>query len=278
MKLIVLLISFLLFNVCTNVTSQEYNTIDHIKYSCFYDYKIQQDSTDNTSIHTVPMILHIGSQYSRFVHPRGYVKDSIINSINKANSGQSLNMLIQQTNNLPKQNHFTLYSIIKNLKTNETDLYEYLNNTHFMVKEQLALNWTLITNKDTKIAGFKCHQANTCLAGRIYTAWYTLQIPISDGPYKFKGLPGLIIKINDVNKEHCWELTSFKKINYENSILLMKENYTSICMEEYIKAQKNYLSERIKIYSYNERVYLNNEQYAGVAERLRKRNNFIEKF
>ena len=32
---------------------------------------------------------------------------------------------------------------------------------------------------------------------KITTAWYTPQIPVSNGPEEFGGLPGLILEIND---------------------------------------------------------------------------------
>jgi GLPGLI family protein len=35
---------------------------------------------------------------------------------------------------------------------------------------------------------------------KIITAWYTPQIPISNGPEKYHGLPGLILEINDGKK------------------------------------------------------------------------------
>lgn len=38
-------------------------------------------------------------------------------------------------------------------------------------------------------------------AGRNWTAWYTEDIPIQFGSYKFNGLPGLILEIYD-DKEH----------------------------------------------------------------------------
>ena len=43
---------------------------------------------------------------------------------------------------------------------------------------------------------------------RQYTAWYTLDVPISYGPYKFFGLPGLIIKIEESTGMYIWEMYS----------------------------------------------------------------------
>ena len=45
------------------------------------------------------------------------------------------------------------------------------------------------------IAGHLCYKANTFFAGRHYRAWYTTDVPVPYRPYKFYGLPGIIMKI-----------------------------------------------------------------------------------
>ena len=51
--------------------------------------------------------------------------------------------------------------------------------------------------------------------GRKWTAWFTTEIPIQDGPYKFRGLPGLIVKIEDETKSHCFALNGIKNLTPE---------------------------------------------------------------
>ncbi len=47
-------------------------------------------------------------------------------------------------------------------------------------------------------------------------AWYTTEIPINDGPYKFFGLPGLIIKLYDEKEHYVFEMTKLER--YENGV------------------------------------------------------------
>lgn len=97
------------------------------------------------------------------------------------------------------------------------------------------MKWNLI-NRTRNINGHLCSEASTYFRGRYYTAFYDPNIPISDGPVKFGGLPGLIIKIYDSSKMWDFELKSLTKIpnnykpnkisiagNYENFIIIRKE-------------------------------------------------------
>lgn len=50
---------------------------------------------------------------------------------------------------------------------------------------------------DSVVCEYPCHKAVTTFRGRTWTVWYTLDIPYSDGPWKFCGLPGLVLHAYD---------------------------------------------------------------------------------
>ena len=60
------------------------------------------------------------------------------------------------------------------------------------------------------ISGLPCHRATGKLYGKQWTAWYTEEMPSSAGPWKLRGLPGLIIKAEDAEGIHCFELYGTK--------------------------------------------------------------------
>ena len=62
-------------------------------------------------------------------------------------------------------------------------------------------NWSLTNGQLVTILDHKCHKATLTFGQRVYTAWYAPDIPIHYGPYKFEGLPGLIMQIEDSRKE-----------------------------------------------------------------------------
>lgn len=64
----------------------------------------------------------------------------------------------------------------------------------------------------TKIGAYKVQKAETDFSGRKWTAWFTQDIPVMDGPYKFSGLPGLIVKVEDAKGDYSFDLKETKKI------------------------------------------------------------------
>jgi GLPGLI family protein len=63
-------------------------------------------------------------------------------------------------------------------------------------KMEGLFDWQL-QDGDSIVCGYPCHKATTTFRGRIWTVWYTLDLPYSDGPWKFCGLPGLVLYAHD---------------------------------------------------------------------------------
>lgn len=54
--------------------------------------------------------------------------------------------------------------------------------------------WEVTSDSTETILGYECFMAAADYHGRHWTAWFAPEIPISDGPWKLRGLPGLILK------------------------------------------------------------------------------------
>lgn len=68
---------------------------------------------------------------------------------------------------------------------------------HLLYSEPLpAIDWEL-TEGERSILGYACRRARCTFRGRSYEAWYAPEIAVSAGPWKFGGLPGLILAIRD---------------------------------------------------------------------------------
>ena len=99
-------------------------------------------------------------------------------------------------------------------KMNIYKLYDKLSSkSEYKSIDSLGVpKWQL--KKDTiTILGQLCQKAVTYFRGRNYNAWFANKIPFNVGPYKFVGLPGLILRISDDKgrfKFECTELNSKK--------------------------------------------------------------------
>jgi len=130
--------------------------------------------------------------------------------------------------------------VIKYPNSNQIVYTTFIMFDIYKVKQDVELNWKL-TNEFSKILNYDVQKATTEFGGRKWTAWFTKDIPIQDGPYKFKGLPGLILKIEDSTKSHIWELKGIRS-NQKEFVYPDLKNYRIIELNhnQFIKKFKNY--------------------------------------
>ena len=73
-----------------------------------------------------------------------------------------------------------------------------------------TMQWNLVDEKQN-VCGYSCQKATCHWRGRDYVAWFTSAIPMKSGPWKFGGLPGLIMKIHDTKNLYTWEAVAVEK-------------------------------------------------------------------
>lgn len=191
MKLIQLF--FLLFSVV--IFSQVNNRF-------VYEYKMAPDINRRDSIVTNYMNLDSDGKVSYFYNAKKYEMDSIMRATGKVNNLLGMGRYDQNLN----------YEIRKNNNNTATDFYSKFSGVNVWIPEKEDIQWTLV-NESKKIGMWNCQKAITNYKGRTWEAWFTDEVPISDGPYKFRGLPGLIVSIKDEENNHFFELIQIKKIH-----------------------------------------------------------------
>ncbi|WP_299433839.1 GLPGLI family protein [uncultured Aquimarina sp.] len=71
----------------------------------------------------------------------------------------------------------------------------YKKNVYYKVKDSILpkFDWQ-ITGEQKEILGYTVQKASSTYKNRTIAAWFTNDFAISDGPWKFYGLPGLILE------------------------------------------------------------------------------------
>ncbi|MDQ1096684.1 MULTISPECIES: GLPGLI family protein [Chryseobacterium] len=203
------------------------------KYSFTYEYTFRPDSLhlDKTEIEL--MGLFVDKNESTYISLRKTKRDSAVASNNESDIA-SANRSVS-TNTFPKEKVRGI--IQKNRQSDEVVTYQTLGGERFKIIQHISYNWH-IQAETNEIQGKKCQLATMEYRGRTYNAWFTEEIPIAEGPYKFGGLPGLIVKIEDTKKQHVWELKGIEKFR---SIKFRLSKFIPVTEMQYKKAVENYL-------------------------------------
>lgn len=67
-----------------------------------------------------------------------------------------------------------------------------------------SFSWRMTELRDS-VSGYDCFCAETHYAGRDWKVWFTPDLPLSAGPWKFSGLPGVILRAEDREGDYRFE-------------------------------------------------------------------------
>lgn len=162
-------------------------------------------------------------------------------------------------------------------KTKENLLVSLPVGKYIFTYEEPQLKWEIL-NETKDIKGFKTRLARTTTdTGDTYFAWFTNDLTIPDGPFRFKGLSGLILEVYNKNKTIEIYATDIKKsdeliepLNYGNDVKTKSK-------QQFLEARKNYL-ENPSMYNGNLKVLDSNgnDRTKIMSDRLKKMNTFLD--
>jgi GLPGLI family protein len=198
-----LIISLLAIISCRDSASQDSPDIATHRFQ--YAFKYKRDSLKE-GYHKDLFFLDRGANTSRFYSQIEYLKDSAKTAMLAA--GENVYVIHEE---LMVYGYGKKYVIVKTPE--EIVFSDLLITSRFYYKEPTPdFQWSL--KQDTcSILGYPCQKAVCQYGGRVWTAWFTTHIPISDGPYKFSGLPGLILRISDEDQFFIFEISGIEDCN-----------------------------------------------------------------
>ena len=110
--------------------------------------------------------------------------------------------------------------------------------------------WTLHTETQTVI-GYKCQRATCRFRGRDFEAWFAPSIPVKRGPWKFQGLPGLILKVYDKDKLYTFEAIGLETRQYPITRFKQSKEYSRSTREKVWKMQRQWHENWFKAVDYH---------------------------
>lgn len=199
-----------------NYVDPEYcKVLDTSRYVITYEAMMTKDSLKPDEKEYDMIILEIGNNLSRSYSYHLFQYDSLCKTY--ADKGNS-------------------YPSSPDSPTMPIDVYKYFFENKMVVlhrtpftgpviqysEERNLFNWE-ISDERKDIIGFVCTKATCEFRGRSWSVWFTTELPVSDGPWKFNGLPGLILKAEDDRGHYsfvCCGITNTK------SPIVIMDKYT----------------------------------------------------
>lgn len=251
------------------VFSQDKNTAHYSNLICKYHVKFLKDSTDKSSQREEVMTLFIGDNVSLFKSDQKAKSDSlkeaiVKNSLDNINSG-NINIDFSK---VPRVNMNQEVLFIEG----KLKVYDKVFKNSFSFEPVNKVEWNLL-NEATKINGYNCKKAIGKYGNRKLIAWYTIDIPISEGPYTFKGLPGLIISLEDQKQTYHFELFYLKKEKREISPI---KNDTQTTYEKFSNARQNAKENAINNVSGILHREMTKQEIDLVKSNVNKSNNYLD--
>ncbi|WP_438967184.1 GLPGLI family protein [Flavobacterium sp.] len=121
----------------------------------------------------------------------------------------------------------------------------------YLIDSLPQFKWNIIADDKINILGFQCTKATCNFRGTDIVAYFTEEIPISFGPWKFSNLPGLILEVYTEKTllNYKWSATKITyPYNTKETLDFKIENLnTLITMKEYVVQKDNEIKEKNKL-------------------------------
>ncbi|MCD9854225.1 GLPGLI family protein [Epilithonimonas sp. JDS] len=173
-----------------------------------YEYRFVSDLAKKDSADTELMYLDIKKDGSRFYSRQKFYSDSIRDVYIQKQLASGAGNFSYNDSNAGK----VAYSVNKTYPDYKINLHTTLGQNRFDVLDSKPMNWKIESEKK-KIDKFDVQKATLEFGGRTWTAWFSQDFPFQDGPYKFHGLPGLILEMEDSTGTHVFKFAGSKKFD-----------------------------------------------------------------
>jgi len=223
----------------------ENKVIDKLKYTITYRTKSVRDTTKLDSVgrynyENDDMQLLIGDKVSYFYSATYRAYEEELRKSVDAN-----NIAIPTSTSARGSISMDFY---RNYPTGKSTYLDKVIREKFRIIEPLEQpQWDIIADSTKQILDYHCQMARCSFKGRTWTAWFTTDIPLDNGPWKLCGLPGLILRAYDSKQQYIFDCVGMKQakegenITYDTKF----DKYVSATMKEFVDYQAKAVPEDI---------------------------------
>lgn len=195
----------------------QWTVIDTATLKVEYDYRYRAYPKD-TIFYNEPSILLIGDKFTEYIPSSSHERNKVIripSDERKDKTGMNFSAMQGSSKGMPyAKTH--CFNIFKNRLNSNLNLRHWGSPNYQYSENNIDFQWE-IKQETKEILDYSCVKAEGRYMGRDYVAWFAPDVPISDGPYKFHGLPGLILAIEDTQQDHVFLVRSISQ--YEARII-----------------------------------------------------------
>ncbi len=123
----------------------------------------------------------------------------------------------------------------------QTTLLDRVLGNYYQCTEKVETpSWQIIPDSTATLMDYKCQLATAFFKGRLWYAWYTEDIPLNEGPWKLYGLPGLVLRAYDRNKQYVFDAIGMTTMNGSADITFTKKEREEVTQKELRDAKRKF--------------------------------------
>ncbi len=223
----------------------ENKVIDKLKYTITYRTKSVRDTTKTDSegrydYENDDMQLEVGEKVSYFYSATYRAYEEELRKSVDAN-----NIAIPTSTSARGSISMDFY---RNYPTGKSTYLDKVIREKFRITEPLEQpQWDIIADSTKQILNYDCQMARCTFKGRTWTAWFTADIPLDNGPWKLCGLPGLILRAYDSKQQYIFDCVGMKQAGEAENITYDPkfDKYATATMKEFVDYQAKAVPEDV---------------------------------
>ena len=214
------------------VNLDEYKVLDQSRFIVTYEVMMTKDSLKPTEHKFDRLVLMVGDSISTCYS----------NTMHRFDSAYTIRCAHKGRDSYQGLRHF----VGENGDVWVPDVYKYYIKKQMTVMHRMEVPGNFVPVylyeepfEMKEILGYQCFKAECDFRGRHWTAWCTMQIPVQDGPWKFCGLPGLILEMEESHGHYAFRCIGIemrkKPIVWCNSV-----DYQSCTRTDIVRQMEDY--------------------------------------